>query len=59
MIPDEGCRLQRLKLCKNKNQDEDIPNNTTHTNNASSKKYRDIRYQEFDHKIIPRAREPP
>ena len=40
--PDEGRRLQRPKRCINNNQDEDSPNNTTHTNNTSSQKYRDL-----------------
>ena len=31
MLPDEGRRLQRPKRCINNNQDEDSPNNTTHT----------------------------
>lgn len=44
MLPDEGRRLQRPKRCINNNQDEDSPNNTTHTNNTSSQKYRDIQF---------------
>jgi len=42
MLPDEGRRLQRPKRCINNNKDEDSPNNTTHTNNTSSQKHRDI-----------------
>ena len=41
MLSDEGHRVQPSKRCINNNQDEDSPNNTTHTNNTSSQKYRD------------------
>jgi len=40
MLPAEGRRLQRPKRCINNNQDEDSPDNITHTNNTSSQKYR-------------------
>ena len=32
MLPEEGRRVKRPKRCINYNQDEDSPNNTTHTN---------------------------